>query len=233
MGIYPPWINTFDAKTIHSEKPSGYALIITPPKPEKDSYPYGVRIDTARFLVQWLTLLVTTIGLLLLTNTSKSVRNINDYSAAEVPKSSTGSHDKRKHMEPGQPENAYPFTPNMPDVTKCSSQLTFKADNYMLLFVKNPPTIAENISGQSLPISYRYAVVVVNSENGMPQYFVTLESGWDGDGFLCVFDRNGEHQNYGKHIELVDENEFIVKALEIIKKEFGFDHIEELPLSSV
>ena len=131
------------------------------------------------------------------------------------------------------PKAQYPFSPSMPDVTKCSSELTFKADNYMLLFVKNPPTIAEGINGQSSVISHKYAVVVVSSDNGMPQYFVTLESGLAGDGFLCAFDKSGTHQNFGKYLELLDENNFVVKALEIIKEKFKFEHIEEIPLSSV
>ena len=233
MGLYPPWVNTFDAKTTHSEKPAGYALIVQPPKPEKDSYPYGVRLDAARFLVQWLTLLIATAGMLLLTNKSTNNKSTNHTFSKKEPNSFNHTADKGNHTESSSDTAQYPFSSNMPDVTKCTSELTFKADNYMLLFVKNPPTISDGINGQSSPISYRYAVVVVNSNNGIPQYFVTLESGFAGEGFLSAFDRNGKHRNLGKHPELLDESRFIVKALEIIKDELHFKHIEEVPLSDV
>uniref|UniRef100_E6QNX5 Uncharacterized protein n=1 Tax=mine drainage metagenome TaxID=410659 RepID=E6QNX5_9ZZZZ len=69
MGIFPPWTYTFDGESIHSEKPAGYGLIISPPKPEQgNGYPaYGIRLDITRLLVQWFVLFVATSGLILLT----------------------------------------------------------------------------------------------------------------------------------------------------------------------
>lgn len=68
MGIFPPWTYTFNGESIHSEKPAGYELIISPPKPERGNGDpeSGIRLDMTRLLVQWLVLFVATGGLLLL-----------------------------------------------------------------------------------------------------------------------------------------------------------------------
>ena len=65
MGLYPPWIYTLDATSIHREKPAGYALIIAPPTPEKNEPVFGVRLDISRLLVQWLVLGAATVGAVL------------------------------------------------------------------------------------------------------------------------------------------------------------------------
>jgi hypothetical protein len=53
MGMIPPWVHTFDARSIHSRKPAGYQFIFTPPKPEGASPAYGVRLDVSRLAIQW------------------------------------------------------------------------------------------------------------------------------------------------------------------------------------
>lgn len=60
MGLFPPWTYTLDAQSIHREKPAGYALIISPPGPEKNAPAFGVKIDISRLIVQWLVLAATT-----------------------------------------------------------------------------------------------------------------------------------------------------------------------------
>lgn len=60
MGLFPPWTYTRYAQSIHSEKPAGYALIISPPGPEKDAPAFGVKIDVSRLIVQWLVLAAAT-----------------------------------------------------------------------------------------------------------------------------------------------------------------------------
>jgi len=68
IGLFPPWTYTFDAQSIHSEKPAGYALIVSPPGPEETGSPaFGVRLDISRLLVQWLVLVAATGDLILLT----------------------------------------------------------------------------------------------------------------------------------------------------------------------
>jgi hypothetical protein len=66
--LFPPWIRTFSLMGIHSEKPAGYAFIVDPPAPEKDTGAFGVRIDTSRLLIQLAIVIVaTSLGVLLTT----------------------------------------------------------------------------------------------------------------------------------------------------------------------
>ena len=60
MGLFPPWTYMYDWQSIHREKPAGYALIISPPGPEENGIPYGVRIDISRLIVQWLIIAAAT-----------------------------------------------------------------------------------------------------------------------------------------------------------------------------
>lgn len=60
MGLFPPWIYTLNAQSINREKPAGYALIISPPEPEKNAVAFGVKIDISRLIVQWLVLATAT-----------------------------------------------------------------------------------------------------------------------------------------------------------------------------
>jgi hypothetical protein len=72
MGAFPPWIYTFDNRSIHSENPAGYALITEPPDPEEYKVQYGVRLDNSRLIVQWLVLLAATVGAVLLVGVERN-----------------------------------------------------------------------------------------------------------------------------------------------------------------
>jgi len=72
MGLFPPWVYTFDFKSTHSENPAGYSIIFDPPWPEDDvDRGYGVHIDMSRISVQWITLAIVTAGALLLVSGSR------------------------------------------------------------------------------------------------------------------------------------------------------------------
>lgn len=60
MGLFPPWTYTLDLQSIHREKPAGYALIVSPPEPERGSPAFGVTIDISRLIVQWFVLAAAT-----------------------------------------------------------------------------------------------------------------------------------------------------------------------------
>jgi len=60
MGLFPPWIYTLNAESVNREKPAGYALIISPPEPEKNAVVFGVKIDISRLIIQWLVLAAAT-----------------------------------------------------------------------------------------------------------------------------------------------------------------------------
>lgn len=65
-GVCPPWIYTVDGRSIHSERPAGYALVMIPPVPEQSGPAFGVKLDFPRLVVQWLVLTALTGGALLL-----------------------------------------------------------------------------------------------------------------------------------------------------------------------
>lgn len=67
--LFPPWIYTFNGMGIHSEKPAGYAFIIHPPSPEKDTVAFGVRIDAPRLFIQLsIAIVATSLSVFLTTN---------------------------------------------------------------------------------------------------------------------------------------------------------------------
>lgn len=70
MGLYPPWVYTYNNGSVHSEKPAEYELITEPPYPELERVQYGVHLDISRLIVQWLVLLAATIGAILLVSST-------------------------------------------------------------------------------------------------------------------------------------------------------------------
>ncbi len=50
--LFPPWVHTFKAKSIHSEESAGYALIVSPPSKKRNSVGFGVKLDISRLLLQ-------------------------------------------------------------------------------------------------------------------------------------------------------------------------------------
>ena len=71
MGLFPPWVYTFDNKSTHTENPAGYAIIFNPPWAEGDERRHGVHVDMSRITVQWITLAIVTAGALLLVSGSR------------------------------------------------------------------------------------------------------------------------------------------------------------------
>lgn len=72
MGLFPPWTYTLNASSVHREKPAGYALILAPPPPERDSEAFGVSLDIARLIVQWLVLCAAAGGAMVLVRDDKN-----------------------------------------------------------------------------------------------------------------------------------------------------------------
>lgn len=118
-------------------------------------------------------------------------------------------------------ENIYPFSPSMPDITACEVEHINGIGEYAVVLVKNAPTLGETTEGIKTQLKYTFVAAVVNVQNPMPEYFVTLETGITGKSFLCVFDRNGNHHNFGAVAASYDEYNFSIDALEIIEQEFG------------
>lgn len=56
LGLFPPWVYTFNYQSVHAERPAHYAFIAWPPEPKMGGFAHGVAIDISRLLVQWLVL---------------------------------------------------------------------------------------------------------------------------------------------------------------------------------
>lgn len=63
MCLFPPWLYTIDAPSLHAEKPASYGFLFWPPKPEKEGSAFGVRIDWSRLSLQSFILMLA-IGIL-------------------------------------------------------------------------------------------------------------------------------------------------------------------------
>jgi hypothetical protein len=64
VGLCPPWIKTFKAKGIDSENPIGHHFIFKPPK--TDIIMVGHKIDIARLLLYWGTVVIVAGGLVMI-----------------------------------------------------------------------------------------------------------------------------------------------------------------------
>jgi hypothetical protein len=111
------------------------------------------------------------------------------------------------------------LSPSMPNISKIEPTKIFKFGSNYIFFQKKLPTIAGGTEFSKF-ISYIYTMTVIDN-NQKPIFIVTFEESSAGVAFLCVFDRLGNHLNFGKHVEMWDEEVFISKALSIIKKEFS------------
>jgi hypothetical protein len=66
MGIFPPWTYTFRSSGIYSEKPTGYRFLFWPPAPENARRStYGIYLDYERLFLQWVMVVISTLGALL------------------------------------------------------------------------------------------------------------------------------------------------------------------------
>lgn len=65
MGLFPPWIHTFNYQGIYSEEPGGYAFIFDPPAASSKwgTYHHGLRLDVSRLLLQWAIVGIAVAGL--------------------------------------------------------------------------------------------------------------------------------------------------------------------------
>lgn len=122
---------------------------------------------------------------------------------------------------PNKDLKEYPFSNNMPNITKGERLRTYSAKEMVALLVRDAPSIGESVTGQAMPLKFPYTLVLIDNTNGEPVYYVTFEKGITEGAFLCIFGRDGQHSNLGEIDESMPELEFEKKAIEIIEKEFN------------
>jgi hypothetical protein len=52
VGLFPPWVQTFDLNSTHTRTAAGYAFIMSPPAPAEYSYSIGIQLDTPRLVIE-------------------------------------------------------------------------------------------------------------------------------------------------------------------------------------
>jgi hypothetical protein len=115
--------------------------------------------------------------------------------------------------------NEMPPNPAMPDITKSKVVRMWDTETHHIIFVKNANMIADR-TGIS-PINYPLTLAVVKKGQSGPAFFVAVEKGQFGTECLCAFGGDGTHRNLGWSEEWKDEETFVKKGLEVIKREFG------------
>lgn len=117
--------------------------------------------------------------------------------------------------------NEMPFNPTMPDITSSKVDRAWDSETHTIVLVKNAKTFADRAGMSASPITYPLTLAVEEKGQSGPAFFVTLEKSMFGTECLCMFDKNGTHQNLGSGEEWKDENAFVRKGLEVIKYELG------------
>jgi CheY-like chemotaxis protein len=74
-GLFPPWLFTVDrsgsGNRTRAEKNAGYHFILTPPQPERTYQGYGIRLDTSRLAIEWVSISALVCALCLLAKLTK------------------------------------------------------------------------------------------------------------------------------------------------------------------
>lgn len=134
------------------------------------------------------------------------------------------------------------ITGNMPDVTIREPSRVYRAENYLIFFVADVPTVAERATRRRMPVRCRFVLYAVDSRTKAPAMFVTLEESVTPDAirgeferefgadlskaqtsgryFLCTL-KDGLHSNLGSDPDCRNEGYFVTKGLQIIVKSLG------------
>lgn len=112
-------------------------------------------------------------------------------------------------------ESEMEISPNLPNITKCDPIKWFDIGDYSAVIVKNAP----NLAGIPSPVEYLYVMALFSESGSMPIFYVTAEKSFTGRVFLCTFDKQGNHSNYGSDSDWSNINIFAKEALSILKSE--------------
>lgn len=140
--------------------------------------------------------------------------------ALEASDAETGNSDDDLDIPDIEPDFPFGFRPDLPDVTKRTPARAFMLGSYFIMLVKDAPTIAEGMGPVPFKMRYPLTLVVTEAKPGsFPLFYVTLEQGAGGNFFICSFDKNGEHANYGSSPNYRNEENFVNQAMAIIRKQ--------------
>lgn len=61
-GLFPPWIQTVDLNTTHTQTDAGYGFLFSPPAPREYSFAIGIRLDDSRLRLEAACLLAASLA---------------------------------------------------------------------------------------------------------------------------------------------------------------------------
>jgi hypothetical protein len=128
---------------------------------------------------------------------------------------------------PGHEPLPFHMAGNMPDVSKGQPSRAFRTDRHLIFFLKDLPTISEQLGPTPASLRFTFVLVAVDALTRHPVYFVTLESSGFARNVLCTIDSNGLHSNRGVQADLANEKAFLNKAISIMKEKLQFRRIDE------
>lgn len=114
---------------------------------------------------------------------------------------------------------------NAPDIGAQTPSRVLGLGSHIGVLVENPPSmLARSDIRSSIRFLWAFAVMEAATETAAPaspQYVVTLEQTSRGEPMLCAFTEDGRHLNFGAAPELVQEDRFLERAIELVRREFG------------
>jgi hypothetical protein len=117
-----------------------------------------------------------------------------------------------------------PFRGAIPDFIGVMPKRLFATADYQIRLVEDPPLHGGPLVGK---YTYTYALPVIHLRTMRTVCIVTLENSPYASNVLCVFENDGGHSNYGGLSGPDLEQEFVSRALELVRKRFALGAIEE------
>ena len=150
-----------------------------------------------------------------------------DLASRFSSKAKEWTHGKQQKSAPD-----FEFAPNMPDIMQSEPISAHKTDRYLMLLVQDVPSIGERMSGSKMPLRFLYAMAVIDATTNNQCMFVTLETGFTSDIFLCAFEASGAHSNLGDGSIYTERYAFESAAIDIICNSLNIDKDTVIKASS-
>lgn len=107
---------------------------------------------------------------------------------------------------------------SMPDLRVAQPAAVFTCGSYLLLLLKDPPTVAQARTGRPGMISYPFSLAVLDTEKQRMVRFIGLEESLTGSRMLGIFDCAGSRSNLG-NADLMTQDEFLDLATQLFREE--------------
>lgn len=107
---------------------------------------------------------------------------------------------------------------SMPDLRAAQPAAVFTCGSYLLLLLKDPPTVVQSRTGRPGMISYPFSLAVLDTDKQRMVRFIGLEESLTGSRMLGIFDCAGSRSNLG-NAYLMTQDEFLDLATRLFREE--------------